>query len=255
MVEPVKLEICVFPDLAKVSEAAAESIASMAHQTVSKKGRFTIALSGGETPRLLYQRFAAHYSEKMPWDTTHVFWGDERCLPVDHKDSNYNLAYQTFLSKVAIPPQNIHRIQAESENPEDAALSYERILREFLNTSEGDPRISFDLTLLGVGRDGHTASLFPAAPALEEKRAWVVAVDSPSSVKPPKRITLTYPVLNRSENIFFLVAGVQKTRIVRAVFQDLKQAEKIYPAAKVTALRKMIWYLDKSVMNDITNIS
>lgn len=252
---PVKPEICVYPDPEKVSEAVAERIVRIAHHAVSKKGRFTLALTGGRTPQLLFNRFASHYSDKMPWASIHVFWGDERCVPKEHDDSNYNLAHQTFLSKVAIPPQNIHRIQTEKTSPEDAAQSYEKILQEFFVATENEPGITFDLTLLGVGKDGHTASLFPSAPALEEELRWAVAVDAPASVSPPKRITLTYPVINRSERIFFLVTGTEKIQVVRSIFQNLESAKRIYPVARISALKKMIWFLDKNAMNDISSIS
>ncbi len=255
MVEPVKLEICIFPDPGKVSEAAAENIAGIAHEVVSKKGRFSLALSGGQTPRLLYRCLATHYSDKMPWPDIHIFWGDERCVPKQDGNSNYNLAHQTFLSKVALPLQNIHRIQAEKKDPEDAALTYEKTLRRFFTASEEEPKITFDLILLGLGKDGHIASLFPSNPALEEKNRWVVDVDAPTPVSPSKRITLTYPVINRSEMVFFLVTGEEKREVVRSIFQDLEKAKRMYPAAKVSARDKIIWYLDQKAMHDISNIS
>jgi len=255
MVEPVKLEICIFPDPGKVSEAAAEKIAGIAREAVSKKGRFSMALSGGQTPRLLYRCLATQYSDKMPWPDIHIFWGDERCVPKQDDDSNYNLAHQTFLSKVALPPQNIHRIQAEKTNLEDVTRTYEDILRRFFTASEGEPEITFDLTLLGLGKDGHIASLFPSNPALEEKNRWVIDVDAPPPVSPAKRITLTYPVINRSKTVFFLVTGADKREVVRSIFQDLEKAKRMYPAAKVSARDKITWYLDQRAMHDMSNIS
>ncbi len=247
MGESVKTEIHAFNTLRDASRALAERIAETARIAVEEQGRFTMALSGGKTPALLYSLLASEYADKMEWNSIHLFWGDERYVPQDHPDSNFRMAHHAWISKVSIPLQNVHHIQTEKETPEKAAESYERTLVEFFRVSEGMPDATFDLMLLGIGTDGHTASLFPGSPALSEKGRWVVSTDAPPSVFPKKRITLTLPLINRGRKVFFLAYGEEKKNVIRAILEKPEKARKIYPAAMVRARERLLWYVDKNV--------
>ncbi|MEE9594790.1 MAG: 6-phosphogluconolactonase, partial [Candidatus Hydrothermarchaeales archaeon] len=179
MVGQVEPEVRVYPDLNSASRAAAEELVKLIIDSVNESGRFSIALSGGNTTRTLYALLADEYSDQIPWGSVHIFWGDERYVSKNHADSNYGMANQALLSKVSIPSQNVHRIQTEMESPDKAASSYERVLREFFHSAQADESApTFDLTLLGVGNDGHTASLFPGDPVLKERERWVAAVNA-----------------------------------------------------------------------------
>ncbi len=243
----VNPEIHAFDTLRDASRALAERIAETTRTAVKEQGRFTMALSGGKTPELLYSLLATEYVDKMDWNSIHLFWGDERFVPQNHPDSNFRMAHRTWISKVSIPLQNVHRIQTEKETPEKAAEYYERILIEFFDASKEMPDNTFDVMLLGLGADGHTASLFPGSPALTEKRRWVVSVDAPPSVFPKKRITLTLPLINSSRDVIFLALGGEKRSVIRTIFEEPEKAVKIYPAALVRARERLLWYVDKNV--------
>ncbi|MCG2784211.1 MAG: 6-phosphogluconolactonase [Anaerolineae bacterium] len=199
------LRISVFPDPYLLVEHAAQLFAQ---QAVAARGRFSVALSGGSTPRALYERLAsAEFSGRIPWRDIHLFWGDERCVPPDHADSNYRMTAESLLRRVPLPAENIHRIQGELA-PHEAAAHYEAGLRAFFG---GAP--VFDLVLLGMGDDGHTASLFPDSPALAESARWAVAVEH-TSPPPPlvSRVTLTFGVFNAARRVVFLVTGAGKAQ-------------------------------------------
>jgi 6-phosphogluconolactonase len=166
------MEVKRFDHLNELSLAAAQLILQQALKEVKKKRYFTLVLSGGKTPRLLYQTLASSkLKEKMPREKVHLFWGDERFVPIDHSESNFNLANQQLISKVPVPPENIHRIPVEERTAEKAAQKYEKILKDFFQgTVKKKPYPPFDLILLGVGSDGHTASLFLGSEALKEKK-------------------------------------------------------------------------------------
>src|SRR5579864_844862 len=159
-------------------------------------GRFAVCLSGGSTPKQLYQHFAIPpLAARFPWSRIHWFWGDERFVPHDHPDSNYGMAFEAFLSRAPVPPENIHAIPTEGMTPEQSAAAYEATLRRFYGSGTLTPeRTLFDVTLLGIGDDGHTASLFPGQPALQETRKWAVAAGADAA----PRVTLTYPALDSS---------------------------------------------------------
>jgi 6-phosphogluconolactonase len=253
MGESIKPEVNVFPSLEQASRFLAEKIVEEANEAVEKRGQFTLALSGGKTPRLLYGLLAGEFSTKIDWTAVHFFWGDERCVPLDHPDSNFALAYDTLVSKIPIPPQNIHRITAEIEIPEKAAESYEKTLREFFKDSEEQASPTFDVILLGVGEDGHTASLFPGSLELKKRNHWVAAVNAPSFLLPQNRITLTFPLINRSRAVFFLVSGAEKSRVLKSILEEPDKARKLYPAAMVQARTKLIWYVDEDAFPDISS--
>lgn len=247
MGESVEPEIHAFDTLRDASQSLAERIAETSRAAVKERGRFTMALSGGKTPELLYGLLASEYADKIEWNSFHLFWGDERFVSQDHPDSNFHVAYKSWISKVPIPLRNVHRIQTEEETPEKAADTYERLLIEFFDALEEMPDTTFDVILLGLGADGHTASLFPGSQALAEKKRWVVSTDAPSSVFPKKRITLTLPLINSSRDVIFLALGGEKRSVIRTIFEEPEKALKIYPAAMVRARGKLLWYVDKNV--------
>jgi 6-phosphogluconolactonase len=247
MGESVKPEVRAFDTLSDASRALAERIAETARVAVEEQGQFTMALSGGKTPELLYGLLASEYAEKMEWNSIHLFWSDDRYVPQDHPDSNFRMAHHAWISKVPIPPENVHRIQTEEETPEKAAESYERTLAEFFRASEEVPDTTFDVMLLGIGTDGHTASLFPGSPVLAEKRRWVVSVDAPPPVFPKKRITLTLSLINSAREVIFLAFGEEKRNVIRTILEEPEKTVKTYPAAMVKARERLLWYVDKNV--------
>ncbi len=249
-------EIVILPDRAALAGNAADRFVRIAQQAIAARRRFSVALSGGSTPRDLYVLLASpEYAQQIDWARVHFFWGDERAVPPDHPDSNYRMANETLLSRVPVPIQNVHRILAE-KNPDDAARDYEQTLREFFENplpspspvsrgkegvGVGPPRV--DLILLGLGADGHTASLFPHTPARRETARWVIAYFVDKAKK--NRITLTAPVINAAENILFLVAGVDKTQAVRAVLRGDYRPDDL-PAQLIQPTHgRMVWLLDR----------
>jgi len=224
-----KPDIIICADAAELNRRAAERFVALANEASASSGRFTVALSGGSTPKALYSLLATPgFAERIPWPKVHLFWGDERCVPPDHGDSNYRMVRESLLTKISIPSENIHRIAGEKE-PKLAAMEYENELRTFFQLSEGAlPR--FDLILLGLGEDGHTASLFPGSEALKETKRLVAAnfVENMNAY----RLTLTLPVLNNAANVFFLVAGASKAVVVKELLGANSGAVN-YPAAQI----------------------
>lgn len=208
--------IRIFPDTDSLCLAAALKIAAASTEAVRGRGRFIIALSGGSTPRGVYGRLAAEYLDSIPWNCWEVFWGDERAVPPDHADSNYAMAREALLSRVPLPPERIHRMPADMTDMQQAAREYEALLRRVFAVPVGGlPR--FDLVLLGMGADGHTASLFPGTAALGEMTRWVVP--NPVPQLGSRRLTLTFPVLNHARSIIFLVAGDDKATALHQVLE------------------------------------
>lgn len=223
--------------------AAAEKVVSVAADAIAARGRFTWALSGGSTPKKLYALLASvPFVGRIEWDRVHFFWGDERCVPPEHPDSNYRMAKDALLSAVHPPSGNVHRMPGEAE-PETGAAAYEATLRRvFFDTfgTKGDvPR--FDLVLLGMGPDGHTASLFPGAPTLGETRRWVVPTHVQQTI--PDRLTMTLPVLNGAAHVAFLVAGADKAERVRDVIERSPGTD--LPSQLIRPVRGQVqWLLD-----------
>ena len=235
-------QVKVVDDAAALADAAAQAIVEAAVESVAARGRFSIVLAGGATPRATYMRLAAPpFAERLPWDRTWVFFGDERCVPPDHAESNYRMAYETLLSKVPIPGERVFRLRGEAEDPEAAATEYTRTLAEAFETRRGGlPR--FDLVLLGMGLDGHTASLFPGSPALKEVFRAVVAVHATAATH-PQRLTLTFPPINAAARIIFLVSGAEKAKAVKAMLRD----GVVLPAAMVRpADGTLTWIVDRA---------
>jgi len=217
----VKLEILADP------EALARRVADwMLDVATAKDGIFAVALSGGSTPQRLYQILAGPpYRDTFPWSRTHWFWGDERFVPHDDALSNYRMVREAMLSRAPIPAINIHPIPTDGMSPDAAASAYERDLKSFYGGERLDPtQTLFDVTLLGLGPDGHTASLFPGTAVLAERTRWVAAV---VGAKSEARVTLTYPALESSRYAAFLVAGNEK----RAIFDRLRRGDDSLPAA------------------------
>ncbi|MEJ2422143.1 MAG: 6-phosphogluconolactonase, partial [Acidobacteriota bacterium] len=189
---------------------------------------------------------AGEHAADMPWEATHIFWGDERCVPPDSEDSNFRMAREALLDAVPIPESNIHRIPAEMSPPQKAAEVYEARLAEHFRATarEGKPP-AFDLLMLGIGGEGHTASLFPGSPALEEARRWAVPVTAPEGIVPAKRITLTLPVINAARRVFFLAAGAAKRPVLQDIRNDPEKAARLYPAACVSPRDPVLWFLDR----------
>jgi 6-phosphogluconolactonase len=209
-------DVEVFADGDALARAEAERIVAQAAAAIASRGRFSIALSGGSTPRALYTLLATPaFASRIDWSRVHVFWGDERCVPPDHPDSNFRMTREALLERVPIPPDNVHRIAGE-ETPEVAARAYEQTLRSFFGASGRKPQRTFDLVLLGRGDDGHTASLFPGTAAVDEDRRWVV----PNHGRGMWRVTLTRFVLDAADSITFLVAGAAKADRLHEVLEE-----------------------------------
>jgi 6-phosphogluconolactonase len=242
---PLSPEIRVLKTSQELFSAAAAEFAAQASAVVRARGRFTVALSGGSTPRSLYALLAT--KPEIPWDKICFFWGDERHVPPDHPDSNYRMANEAMLSKVPVRPEHIFRIRGEEKDAEAAARQYEQTLRDFFHLSPGSsPR--FDLILLGLGPDGHTASLFPGTAALQESRRLVVA----NWVEKFKtfRITFTFPVLNAAACVLFLASGKDKTATLREV---LENPSANLPSQGVRPSHgKLIWMVDEAAASALS---
>jgi len=207
----------------------------------SSERTFAVSLSGGSTPRRLYELLATpRIASRFPWNRVHWFWGDERFVPRDNRDSNYGMAHDTFLSRVPVPADNVHPIPTEGLSPEQAATAYEATLKHFYGSDNlALSRPLFDVTLLGIGEDGHTASLFPGQPALQETRRWVIEVIGAKSIP---RITLTCPPLNSSRDVAFVVTGRGK----RDVIARAQSADRTIPAGLLRPVGRMHWFTDRA---------
>jgi len=230
-----------------MGRAAATELKKAVREAVQDYGWCTLVLSGGRSPAVLYACLAENREGgAVEWGRVHLFWGDERCVPGGGPGSNYAMAYKTLISTVSIPRANIHAIQADEASPERAARHYTREIRSVFSSigreqSGGVP--AFDIMLLGMGADGHTASLFPGDDALLETERWVRAVRAPAGYDQPVRITMTLPVINSARRIFFIVSGRDKTDTMRQVTGNRDAAAGQFPAARVIPKPGMIWYV------------
>jgi len=230
-------------------QAAADEVIRTATDAVRQRGRFTIALSGGSTPRNLYTLIAANAATSLPWDQMFFFWGDERHVPPDDPDSNYRMVRETLLSKVPVPAANIFPVPAELADAAAAAERYEQTLTKFFALASGELP-SFDLILLGLGPDGHTASLFPETSALQEKSRLVVAnwVEKFGT----SRITFTLPVLNAARLVMFLVSGTDKAAVLREVLEGNAPDEKFPSRLVRPSDGKLIWFVDRAAASQLS---
>ncbi len=240
---PRPVDVAVLPDDDTLMRAEAEHVAELARAAIAARGRFLLALSGGSTPRRLYELLARPpFLERVDWSRVCVFWGDERCVPPDHPESNYRMAREALLDRVPIPKENVLRIHGEGE-PHHGAQAYEQVLRGFFGRAEGTPDRSFDQVLLGMGDDGHTASLFPGTPPLTEGRRWVMA-QYVESLPVHWRITLTPVVLNAAADVTFLVAGASKAQRLQEVLEG-GQRDVALPAQLIQPKRGVLhWMVD-----------
>ncbi|MGA2510305.1 MAG: 6-phosphogluconolactonase [Candidatus Acidiferrales bacterium] len=242
----MKMDTRVFADIDALSRAALDEVLCAMDDAVKQRGRFAIALSGGRTPAKLYQLWAEsdHRNARTPWDRVHLFWGDERYVPRMDLLSNYRMTREALIAHVPIPEGNCHAMPGPDDfaTPEAAAEGYESELREFFGP--GAP--AFDIQLLGLGIEGHTASLFPGAPALEEKERWVMAIEAP--VRPPQRLTLTPVVLNQGRNTLFLAAGADKREILSALRAESESRPSQYPAGRIRPAGRVLWFVDEAAL-------
>jgi 6-phosphogluconolactonase len=234
----------VFPDLDALSRGALEELLRAMREAIKERGRFAMALAGGNTPAKMYALWAeaGNHGVSTPWDKVHLFWGDERYVPADSPLSNYRMTRETLIERVPIPATNVHPMRGPDNSPtqEAAAEAYEAELRNFFVAAPP----AFDVQLLGLGVEGHVASLFPGSLALEEKHRWVMAVEAPA--QPPQRLTLTPAVLNRGRRTFFLVAGQNKREIVAALRAEPATRPSQYPAGIIRPEGRSVWFLDQA---------
>lgn len=233
--------ILVSPDLSSLTKMMANDFIDSAETAILERGRFAVALSGGSTPRPLYSLLASkEYRGRVDWPKVHLFWGDDRCVPPDSESSNYQLVRKTLLSGIDIPEANVHRMKTEL-TPAECADDYEKTLRDFFRLTDGEfPKFDFDL--LGVGTNGHTASLFPHSTALTVRDRAVVAnyVDDPH----PWRITFTVPTLNSARRTVFLAGGKDKAEVIREIIFGQQRPSDL-PAQLVAPEGTLVWRIDQ----------
>ena len=245
-------EIHVLADPTAMAKRAAQEFLQCATSAASARGVFTVALTGGSTPKPLYSLLATDsvFRAQLPWDKMRIYFGDERSVPPDHSDSNFRMANEAMLSKVPLKPEQIFRIKGEYKDTERAAQEYEQTLRSSFRIEAGQlPR--FDLVLLGMGNEGHVASLFPGTKATRETkrlvvRNWVGKLFT-------ERITLTFPVLNNAANVFFMIAGQDKALAVKAVLEGPQEPEQLPAQGIVPTNGKTLWLLDSAAGKLLSN--
>jgi 6-phosphogluconolactonase len=234
------MDVVIFQDVEKLSQSAAAYIVRVAQAAVAEHGSFTVALSGGSTPRKLYGLLVGEpYRSQINWDKIEIFWCDERCVPPDDAESNYHLAEEYLFSKLSIAPAHIHRMPADASDRDAASLAYTQEMRKVFKTT-GTPR--FDLIQLGMGPEAHTASLFPHQASLHERERLVMPVSVPKP--PPARLTFTLPLLNAAQHILFLLTGAEKDAALAEVLEGKANGEE-YPAQNVRPTQgEVTWMID-----------
>lgn len=241
----------VFANRMELSQAAAQSLMQIASEAAAERGRFAMALAGGNSPEGLYRLLSqSPFDRNVPWPQTHFFWGDERLVPPDDPGSNYGQAAELLLNQAPIPEENVHRAKGEL-NPAAAVDDYAAQLRDFAGGQRRWPR--FDLVLLGLGSDGHTASLFPGPIAAEETREPVMAVTAGYEGRPAHRLTLTPLVFNDARHVIFLVIGEEKAKALAAVLQGPYEPEQ-WPAQRIQPEHGAVtWLVDQAAASHLTN--
>lgn len=236
----MNFQIRIFKDMEKLSRAAAQLFTETADESITKHGRFLVALNGGGTPSRLFQLLATDCRDNVDWQHVHVFWGDERCVPPEDAESNYRQAWDAFLSRVPIPQANIHPIKGELD-PVEAAKDYALTLSRFASPPLAFPR--FDLVYLGMGEDGHTASLFPDSPL--EVNELALPVTAQYQNRPADRVTLTPPVFNQARTVAFMVSGEKKAKTLADVLSDRYDPERL-PAQRINPKNgNLLWLVDE----------
>src|SRR6266568_2407020 len=233
--------IAKFPDPLALARHVAEWMTAAA---LASTGPFRVSLSGGSTPKTLYGLLASdEFERRFPWERVSWYWGDERFVPYDDPESNYRMTREAMLAKAPVPPENVHPVPTNGI-PEEAASRYERTLQAAYGAAILDrARPLFDITLLGIGTDGHTASLLPNDPVLQERKRWCAAV---SHGRPEVRITMTYPVIESSRQVAFLLAGKEKA----AIFKTIRAGGSDVPAARVNPVGDLIWFVDRAAAGE-----
>ncbi len=232
-------DVRISADLPALSADAAAVVADSLVAAAGAAGAASLVLSGGSTPRGLYTVLASRYRDRIPWHAVHVYWGDERYVPASDPASNYRMARESLLDHVPVPAANVHPMATRFVSPADAAADYESALRRQFP----GPRPAFDVVLLGVGADGHTASLFPRGQALDERERWVLAVDAPA--EPPRRLTLTLPALLDAKTICVLAAGADKAEPLRMALRMPADPGRWPVSALRRAEGRVIWFCDR----------
>ncbi len=232
-------------DAGALADAAAREFARRATQAIRARGRFVVALSGGSTPRRMFARLAEPpLRDEIDWSRVHVFWGDERAVPPDHPDSNYRMASETLLARVPVPAEQIHRMTADAPDLDAAALEYERLLARAVGVDQDGPPPRFDWILLGMGADGHTASLFPDTQALVVDERWVVA--NPVPKLGADRMTFTAGLINAARAVTFLVAGDDKAAVLAEVLEGARAPRRLPSQLVAPTEGELVWMLDEA---------
>ena len=236
----------VAADFDALSARAAAAAVDVINEAVAARGRCAVALSGGDTPRGLFRLLGSRFRAVVPWDRVHLFWGDERYVPADHPESNYRMARETLIDHIPCPAENIHRMPTQLSPAAAAASAYETALKRFFSDDDGP---SFDLNILGIGADGHTASVFSGSPAVDERERWVV--ESMTDAHPHRRLTLTLPALSYSTNIHVLVAGASKAHALQLALASDTDPHRC-PAAGIRSIRgKVVWWVDAAAAESV----
>jgi 6-phosphogluconolactonase len=245
-----KPEINIAGNYEDLCEKVTQEILGLSNKKIALQGQFSVVLSGGSTPKGIYQCMASpSYRNKFRWDKIHFFWGDERWVPPEDQRSNYRMVSEALLTKVNIPPENIHPIQTKDCNLQNSVSKYEEIIKNFFKLKKDEFPV-FDLILLGIGQDGHTSSLFPGNPSLMVKDRSVVSTSQEGI--PEKRITLTLPAINHAAMIFFLISGNDKAEVVAEVLENKKKAN--YPAKQIKPDQGSVnWFLDQAAASSLEN--
>jgi 6-phosphogluconolactonase len=235
-------EVRIFDSDQEVAAEAAEFLVWLGEQGIQERGRFRLALSGGSTPKRLYRVLASEYARRLKWVQVEFYFSDERCIPPHHEESNFRMADETLLGPLAIAAEQVCRVRGEDE-PEKAAAAYESVIRERFKIGHEEQPM-FDLVLLGLGDDGHTASLFPGSPSIREATRLVMASQSPRGVR--DRVTFTPPLINHARTVMFLVAGAGKAAAVRTVLEDKTIDPMQCPAKVIQPVNgRLVWFLDQ----------
>lgn len=238
------MELHVYKDGEALSQAAARWIADRIAATLKEAQRFTIALSGGSTPKRLHQILAqSPYKEEIDWSKLHVFWGDERAVPFEDDRNNAKMAYDTLLNFVPVPATQIHVMRTDI-TPEESASEYEKLLHQYFDKTP----FSFDLVLLGMGDDGHTLSLFPGMPIVHEEKAWAKSFWLPA--QDMSRITITKTITNKSAAVAFLTAGAAKAHALKEVLEGAYNPDK-YPSQEIKPIGELHWFVDEAAAADL----
>jgi 6-phosphogluconolactonase len=241
------MSVAIYSDIDTLSQEAARYVVRVASESITTHGRFTLALAGGSTPKKLYGLLASEpYRDQIDWALTEIFWSDERCVPSDSEDSNYHLAQEVLLSKVPISATQIHRMPADADNRDQASLAYIQEIQRVFGTNSIP---SFDLIQLGMGPEGHTASLFPHQASLHEQTRLIMPVTVPKP--PPPRLTFTPPLLNAATHVLFLVTGQDKADALQAVLEGEYNPDE-YPAQIIRPTQgEVTWMLDPAAASKL----